>query len=306
MIKRTVEISQNPVYLSIKNNQIVLNPKDEDINPVSVPCEDIGLLLVDQPGTTYSHKALTALLGSGATVIFCNDKHLPEGMLLPFANHTEVVWRLQAQMDVSKPVHKSIWQQIIREKIRNQAANLANDSKAYTRLMTLSQQVRSGDPTNVEAQAARVYWSAWMLDSVNFRRNPDGEDILNGMLNYGYAVIRAAVARVLVSAGLQPALGIFHANRGNAFCLADDLMEPFRPWVDRVVRTLHENGVTEINKEAKAPLLQILSQTVQTGEQQGPLMVALHSMAASLVRCYEGSQKQLLIPSWCEGEDGCT
>ena len=175
--------------------------------------------------------------------------------------------------------------------------------------------MKSGDPTNVEAQAARIYWSEWLdaqlpeatnqqsaADANNFRRDQDGGDIVNAMLNYGYAIVRAAVGRAIVSAGLQPALGLMHSNRSNAFCLADDLMEPLRPMVDRAARDLYRAGAAELNRVVKTKLLALLTATVRLDGQTGPLMVALHRTVASLVRCYQGEGKRLLLPEAVEDE----
>jgi CRISPR-associated protein Cas1 len=164
----------------------------------------------------------------------------------------------------------------------------------------LEREVRSGDPKNVEARAARVYWSAWLDDGESFRRRAKALDSVNAMLNYGYAVLRAAVARALVSAGLQPAIGLHHSNRGNPFCLADDLMEPLRPLVDARVRRLRREGVREINPDAKKALLGLLAAQVRLDDEEGPLMVALHRTAASLVHCLRGAASRLLIPVSCD------
>ena len=263
----------------------------------SIPCEDIGLVVVDHPAATYSHAALARLTEFGAAVLICGRNHLPAGMLLPLGTHTEGVSRLRDQIHASRPLCKRLWKQIVRAKVRNQASNLPPDSAARRRMLYLVGQVKSGDPTNTEAQAAKIYWGAWLGEESGFHRDLDGGDPVNAMLNYGYAVVRAAVGRALVSAGLHPALGIQHSNRSNAFCLADDLMEPLRPLVDRSVRELHSLGVSELNRVAKTKLLGLLTATVRVGEFAGPLMVGLHRMASSLVDCYQGREKRLLLPS---------
>ncbi len=340
MIKRTIEISMEPVHLAVKLDQLQL--QRHEANPgtaASIPCEDIGLVIVDHPQVTYSHQALAKLIEFGAAVLFCGRDHLPAGMLLPLATHTEVVWRIQDQIAASKPLCKRLWQQIIVAKIHAQAANLAPDNPARGKLLTLADEVKSGDPTNVEAQAAKVYWSAWLGDPPGtgilpvgqgleghatcgtgilpveddleghatsgtrvpagtdkpFRRDPDG-DGLNALLNYGYAVLRAAVGRALVGSGLHPALGIHHANRSNPFCLADDLLEPLRPLVDARVRDLNEWGLKALEKRSKVHLLELLTATVRMEDQTGPLMIALHRMTASLAKCLAGGEKKLSIP----------
>lgn len=294
MIKRTVEISQEPLHLTVKHDQLLLLAHDEQRTlRASIPCEDIGVVLVEHPGTTYSQPALDTLMRFGASLVICGRDHLPNGVLLPLSEHTEVVWRINDQISLRKPLRKQLWQQIVRE-IRAQAANLPQDAPARSQLLELARRVRSGDPSNVESQAARVYWRHWLGDP-SFRRDPDGAPP-NNMLNYGYAVMRAAVARALVSAGLLPVLGIQHANRSNAFCLADDLVEPLRPLVDARARRLYRESQTELTPPAKAALLELLTLRVRLKEQSGPLMVMLHRMVASFVRCLEGADSRLSIP----------
>lgn len=294
MIKRTVEISQQPVHVAVRNAQLLLLGRESHKTPLaSIPCEDLGFVVVDEPGSTYSHAALGTLLQHDAVLVVCGRNHLPAGLLLPLANHTEVVWRVQDQIKAGKPLRKKLWTQLVRAKVLAQAQNL-NDGPVRSRLLALARTVRSGDPTNIEAQAAKLYWSAW-LDGVPFRRDPDGDGI-NALLNYAYAILRAAVARALVCSGLLPLLGIHHANRSNSFCLADDLVEPLRPLADRRVRELVRAGCREISVDAKRPLLALLADDVRTGDETGPLMVALSRMTASLAYCFAGSTDRLVIP----------
>ena len=307
MIKRTLEISREPAHLAVRNEQLIIQskigPGGRDGQIVgSVPCEDIGLVMVDHPQTTYTHSALTQLAESDAAVVLCGHDHLPVAMLLPLADHTQVVWRLRDQLGVSKPLQKQLWSQLVIAKVEAQARNLAVESGPRKKLFALAKEVRSGDPMNIEAQAAKIYWAHWLseatpaeLDSEPFRRDPALSG-LNGFLNYGYAVLRASVARAIVAGGLHPSLGIHHCNRSNAFCLADDLIEPFRPLVDDCVREMARQGYDELKQPAKAELLGILTQPMQLGEQTGPLMVMLHRLVASLVRCYSGESKKLEIP----------
>ena len=187
MIKRILEISSEPLYVAVRQDQLILRPKVPNAEPrASVPCEDVGILVVDHPGVTYTHQALTRLLQAGATVVLCGTNHLPAGILLPISEHTVVASRIQIQVDASLATKKRLWKQIVRAKIRNQAQNLPSDHPARTRLLEMIPQVRSGDPVNFEAQAARFYWEAWREDP-SFRRRPEAEDPINGMLNYGYA-----------------------------------------------------------------------------------------------------------------------
>ncbi len=304
MIKRTVEISEQAVHLSVKNDQLVLTARGvQRSNLASIPIEDIGLVLVEHTGTTYTHAVLATLLRHDGALVVCGRDHMPAGLLLPLGEHTQVVWRIRDQLAVRKPLKKQLWRQIVRAKIEAQARNLEPGSAGRRRLVSLARQVRSGDTTNVEAQAARAYWSAW-LPGEAFRRDPDGHGI-NALLNYGYAVMRAAVARALVAAGLLPVLGIHHCGRGNAFCLADDLMEPLRPLVDGRVRTLANAGIVEVNPQGKKGLLELLAEPVECGGQTGPLLVAFHRMVASLVRCFEGSDRRLEIAVARNEEGAC-
>jgi len=306
MIKRTIEISREPLHLAVKLDQLQLwRQRPESGLAASIPCEDIGFVVVDNPGATYSHDALARLIRFGAVVVICNDKHLPSGLLLPLSDHTEVVWRLHEQIALRKPVRKQLWRQIVVAKVRAQAANLPDDSPARRRLLLLAREVKSGDATNVEAHTAKLYWSAWLSPQTPFHRDPDCTEGINAMLNYGYAVVRAAVARALVSAGLHPALGLHHRNRGNAFCLADDMLEPLRPLVERAVRALNHAGQTTLDPAGKRELLSLLTATVRVGDQTGPLMVGLHRTMASLVRCIQGQEKRLLLPIFVESTPAC-
>jgi CRISPR-associated protein Cas1 len=299
VIKRTIEVSAGPAYLSTKLDQLLIN---RDGQPAGViPCEDIGVVVVDQPQTTYSHGALAALARWQAVLVVCGANHLPAAMLLPLADHCEVVWRIKEQLSVRKPVRKQLWRQLIRAKIRAQALMLPKESPARLKLLTLSKMVRSGDPNNVESHAARAYWANWLPEGT-FKRDADLSD-LNMFLNYGYAILRAAVARAIVAAGLLPALGLVHSNRSNAFCLADDLMEPLRPLVDRRVRELHAESRHELDRKEKAFLLEVLTEPVRLGKENGPLMVSLHRMVASLVKCFQGKEKRLEIPRPCFSAD---
>jgi CRISPR-associated protein Cas1 len=303
VIKRTLEISREPAHLSVRDEQLVLKRDGQTIG--SVPCEDIGVILVDHPQTTYTHGALAKLAESDAAVVICGRDHLPAAILLPMIDHSQLVWRLDAQLKVSRPLRKQLWKQLVVAKVEAQASNLAADLPARRKLLALAREVRSGDPMNIEAQAAKIYWANWLatsdieqLETERFRRDPDGSG-LNGFLNYGYAVVRAALARAIVAAGLLPSLGIHHRNRSNPFCLADDLIEPLRPLVDDRVRELHCEGYDELNQSAKAALLELLVMRVALGDDDeniGPLMVQLHRYVASLVRCYAGEDRVLRVP----------
>lgn len=295
MIKHTVEISRDPVYLCVKNKQLELRKTDEIVR--RIPCEDIGVVLVDHPQTTYTHAALMELVESDAAVVICGRNHLPIGLLLPLSDHTNVAWRIRDQIKVRKPVLKQLWRQIIQAKIRASAKNLQPSEPARAKLLEMAQMVRSGDPTNIEAHAAKVYWQHWLPKEYRFKRDVEAEG-LNSFLNYGYSVVRAALARALVASGLLPAIGIKHSNRSNAFALADDLIEPLRAAVDRKARELLFSGSLELDQKSKAHLLRLLAEDFKTADEKGPLMVCLHRYASSLVRCYQGKSKDLDIPEY--------
>jgi CRISPR-associated protein Cas1 len=295
MIKQTVEISTEPVHLASRLGQLIFQRRDRIVGQTAI--EDIGIVMVDHPQTTYTHQALSSLAASDAVLVICGDNHLPVAMMLPLASHTQIIWRVADQINLSKPVRKQLWKQLVAAKIRNQAMNLRSDCPARPALLAMANRVKSGDPDNLEAQAAKKYWANWFLPG-EFRRdfNQDG---INSFLNYGYSIIRAAVARAIVSAGLLPCLGLHHCNRSNHFCLADDLIEPWRPFVDNRVRDMWETGYDTLNQPAKAELLGLLEMKIALGEQTGPLMVAMHKFVASLVRCYSGESKTLEVPVSC-------
>lgn len=322
MIKRTLEISREPAHLCVRLDQLTLKRDDAVVG--SIPCEDLGVVVVDHARTTYSHSALVTLARHQAVVVLCGPDHLPSALVLPLADHAQVVWRLGEQIAAPLPLRKRLWQQIVRAKIKAQADNLARNSPTRRRLLLMARDVQSGDVGNLESQAARRYWSAWIVESpdeerpehlrdaadgegalrmaaspegdlARFRRDTEGEG-LNAFLNYGYAIVRAAVARAIVSAGLNPTLGLQHAHRGNPFCLADDLMEPLRPLVDRRALRCWWSDQRELDQPTKAALLEVLTEEVTIGDDSGPLMVALHRYTASLVRCLRREDKRLLIP----------
>jgi len=302
MIKRIVEISSARRHLSIKYGQLVIRSAGEEL--CRIPCEDIGVLLVDHQGTSYTHCVFTELLAKGAAVVLCGCDHHPAGMFLPIESNSLQSERFRVQISVKEPVKKRLWKEIVRAKIRHQANVIGKGSEAYNALMGLRQRVRSGDPENIEAQASRKYWGAYLqevdcvrLGQVRFRRDVNGA-APNSLLNYGYMVIRAAVARALCSAGLLPSLGIHHRNRYNAFCLADDMVEPFRGFVESKVLEICEcEGIpAEVDQRIKARLLEVLYQEVAIAGYKGPLMVGLHRTMASLQRCFAGEQKNVDLP----------
>ena len=292
MIKRTIAI-ERPARLSMRHRQLVIESREAQ---ASVPIEDIGALIISDPQVSFTHSCMSELMENKTAVVFCaRDRH-PAGMVLPLDGNTLQSERFREQAGASMPLKKRLWQQTVRQKIRNQADILKSFGSEHARLMELAKKVRSGDPDNIEAQAARHYWPRLM--GKKFRRNRHGPPP-NNMLNYCYMVLRAAVARSLVSSGLLPTLGIHHRNRYNAFCLADDIMEPYRIFADIIVYKVQKEGLpmeADIGRDIKARLLGILTEDVRFKDESGPLMVGLHRTTASLARCFKGEQRHIDYP----------
>jgi CRISPR-associated protein Cas1 len=293
MSPRTIEISGENTRLRLRDCQLLVERDGRDVG--RIPVDEIGLLILDNPQTTYTHWVISDILQQGGAVLFCGPDHLPAGLAVPLAGHHLTTERFRAQSESSLPTRKRLWQQIVRAKVLNQQ-RACRDEATARRLAVLADRVRSGDPDNIEAQAAQGYWAAY-LPGRTFRRDREGPHP-NPMLNYGYIVFRAAIARALAGAGFHPALGLHHRNRFNPFCLADDLLEPFRPLVDVTVRHMVHNGVPALNQTAKRALLELLYWEYETDAGRGPLFEALDRMVASLHRCYIGQERELLIPTY--------
>lgn len=308
MIKRTLCFS-NPAYLSMKNDQLVIKlpqvEKNDDL-PESfkesvthtIPIEDIGVVVLDNKQITVTQGLMEALLDNNCAVITCDKSHLPVGLMLPLSGNTIQNERFRHQLDASLPLKKQLWQQTVQQKIHNQAAVLHSCRNVPIANMTKwENDVRSGDPDNLEGRAAVFYWKNLFPDVEGFTREREGV-APNNMLNYGYAILRAVIARSLVSSGLLPTLGIHHHNRYNAYCLADDIMEPYRPFVDElVVQYTNEHGYPdELDTNVKKVLLGIPVLDVRIGGQRSPLMVAATQTTASLARCFTGESRKILYP----------
>ncbi len=270
---------------------------DEPERQATVPIEDIGVVVFDHRQITLTHGALSALVAGNAAVITCDDRHMPVGLLLPLEGHTVQSERFQDQLGASLPLKKQLWQQTVQQKIRNQAALLRElHGIEVGNMHRWASDVRSGDSTNLEARAAAFYWGQMFPTLPNFTRSREG-DYPNALLNYGYAILRAVVARALVGSGLLPTLGIHHHNRYNAYCLADDVMEPYRPYVDRlVVQTMAECCDVEVTTDIKRRLLTVPTLEVRIGGQRSPLMVAASTTTASLARCFSGENRRISYP----------
>jgi CRISPR-associated protein Cas1 len=268
MIKRTVEISSGPARLSVAHRQLVIERNDHP--QATVPIEDIGVLVVDHPAVSYTHAVFTELMDCGAAVVLCSRDHQPAGVFLPIDAHSTQTERHHRQIEASLPFKKRAWADIVRAKIDRQADVIREVTGNDEGLPFLSARVRSGDPDNLEAQAAQRYWK--ILFGTEFRRDRDARGT-NSALNYGYAILRASIARAIVGSGLIPSLGLHHHNRSNPFCLADDLMEPYRPFIDLKVSELSRSGHTleELDRPAKAVLLSVMNETVQIGDRRTPI-----------------------------------
>lgn len=295
MIRKTVEFSTPGTRLSVSHRQLVVERPDHP--RATLPIEDLGVIIVDDIRATYTQSVFLSLLQAGATVLVTGRDHLPVGMMLPLDAHHVQTERHRAQVETSAPVRKRAWQAIVRAKIVQQAAVLSHFTGSHGGLAPMARRVRSGDPHNLEAQAAQRYWPR--LFGKTFRRDRHAEGV-NALLNYGYAVVRAAVARGVVAAGLIPSLGVHHRHRGNPFCLADDLLEPYRPYVDwRVRQMVGGDGKSVpplIERETRAALLSLFNETVNVGGRREPLLLAIHTSAASLCRALTGGDRTLALP----------
>ena len=299
MIKRTLCFS-NPAYLSLRNGQMVVKLEKHDNEPerqVTVPIEDIGIVVLDHRQITLTHGVMAALLENNASVVTCDAQHIPVGLMLPLEGHTVQQERFQEQLNSSLPLRKQLWQQTVQQKILNQAALLRELYNVETgNMRQWASDVRSGDSTNLEGRAAAYYWSNMFPTLPNFSRSRDGA-YPNNFLNYGYAILRSVIARALVGSGLLPTLGIHHHNRYNAYCLADDIMEPYRPYVDRhVVEIMTHHCDVEVTTAIKSQLLTVPTLEVQIGGQRSPLMIAAGITTASLARCFAGESRKITYP----------
>lgn len=296
MIKRTLYFG-NPAWLKTKNEQLLIElPDTGEVKQAAI--EDIGLVILDHQQITITQPVLAKLLANNCAVITCNDTHHPTGMLLNLDGHTLQSQRFQAQVEATIPLKKQLWQQTVTAKITNQA-NLLQLRKTENKFLTnLSKNVLSGDSSNCEAQAANYYWKNLFPEFLNFKRFREG-DPPNNLLNYGYAILRALVARSLVGSGLLPTLGIFHRNQYNAYCLADDMMEPYRPYVDKIVCDIvRSNGkFLEMTPKMKQQLLSLPVMDVMIDDEKSPLMNAVQRTTASLAKCFEGKSRKVLYPT---------
>lgn len=292
MLKRTLVFS-NPMSLSLKNCQLVLAFKDDPDNKMTIPIEDIGVVIIENQQVSITIPLMNALIEGNVQVVVCNDRGMPSAMLQSFEGNNLQGENLRNQIDAGEVLKKQLWKQIVEAKIRNQAALLNKVGQEGSILKQYYQNVKSGDTDNREGIAARRYFSELFGESFIRDRTLYG---INALLNYGYTILRAATARALVSSGLLPAIGIFHHNRSNAFPLADDIMEPYRPYVDEIVYDLTMQGKQELTKDVKAELIQVLYADTRFSKVTRPLSVGLSLTSSSLSKCYAKENTRLSLP----------
>lgn len=297
MIKRTLFFG-NPAYLSSKNEQLYISFPEADKADRSVPIEDLGMIVLENQQITITNGLLAKLTDRKVAVVSCNAQHLPEGLLLPMQGHTEQTERVRHQLEASQPLKKNLWQQTVTAKIKNQYTLLQEKGKESKRMEYLYKNVNSGDTGNHEAQAAAIYWQE-LFDIPEFNRTQAGIPP-NNLLNYGYAILRAVIARALVSSGMLPGVGIWHRNKYNAYCLADDIMEPYRPYVDLVVTHIvdSQDDYSELTTDLKKELLSIPALDVKIDGQKSPLMVAASRTTSSLFDCFAGHSRKIIYPEY--------
>ena len=304
MIKRTLYFG-NPAYLSLSSRQLVIRKSEsqkegaQGKNICTRAIEDIGVIVIDHSQITLTSALIAALLDNNVALITCDSHHMPTGLLLPLSGNTIQSERFQAQVSASLPLKKQLWQQTVKQKIANQSTILRQFTSAETGCMDKwSNDVRSGDADNLEGRAAAYYWKNLCAQEIDHFKRGREEAAPNHLLNYGYAILRAIIARALVSSGLLPTLGIHHHNRYNAYCLADDIMEPYRPYVDaHVLVLLRQKGFQEeLTQEDKAHLLQIPTLDVCVEGKRSPLLVAASLTTASVAKCFTGELRKISYP----------
>ncbi|WP_423129792.1 type II CRISPR-associated endonuclease Cas1 [Gaoshiqia sp. Z1-71] len=298
MIKRTLYFG-NPAYLHKKDQQLKVIDSETKTEKASVPLEDIAIVVLDHPQITLTHALIADLTDRNVALISCDSRHMPSGLMLPLdGNHVQTE-RFRNQIDASEPLIKNLWMQTVKAKIENQADLLNRCGFDNKPLLALVPQIKSGDPDNIEGRAASVYWKR-LFNEHDFTRDRFGTEP-NSHLNYCYAILRAIVARALVSSGLLPTLGIFHRNKYNAYCLADDVMEPYRPFCDELVYDMFVNGEIdseEITRPQKARMLAIATCDVLMDGKKSPLMVAMSRTTNSLYECFEGTRRKIVYPEF--------
>jgi CRISP-associated protein Cas1 len=296
VIKKTLYFA-NPAYLKTRDEQLVIQIINEPDDEKSVPIEDIGLLIIDHPQITITQGLLAKCMENNVALVTCDQTHHPAGILFNMEGNTLQSQVYKYQLEATIPLKKQLWQQTIVAKIENQAALLKSVKEEHTYIKNLVSKVKSGDTENCEAKAASYYWKRIFPAFLEFKRERYGPPP-NNLLNYGYAILRAAVSRAIVGSGLLPAIGIHHKNQYNAFCLSDDIMEPYRPYVDLLVyEIVSMNGkFLEMTPSMKKKLLSIPTIDVVIDGKKSPLLNAVSRTTASLVKCYQGESRRILYP----------
>jgi CRISPR-associated protein Cas1 len=315
LIKKTLYFG-SPAYLSCKQEQLIIDFRQEqfelnfidyeekdtrydnrkDLNK-TIPIEDIGVIIIDHYGVVLSQYLINSLLENNAAIIICNASHHPTGMFLNLSANNTQSEKFRAQIEASLPLKKQMWQQTVKAKIMNQALLLNQLNIPSDNMLKWVKDVKAGDSGNHEARAAAFYWKAVFADNLDFYRSRTGPPP-NNLLNYAYAILRAITARALAGSGLLPTLGIHHRNKYNAYCLADDIMEPYRPFVDRIVCEVSDSGkiAEELTPVIKKRLLEIAAADIYINGEKSPLMVGMQRTTASVARVFEGKTKKLLYP----------
>lgn len=296
MLKRIL-LFGNPAHIRTELKQLKITIKTDPPEERSVPIEDIGVILIDHPQITITSGAITELMNNNVALIACNESYMPHALMLPFEGHHIQTQRMRAQIEASEPLKKNLWMQTIQAKILNQAAVLEKQGITNHPLYHFAKSVKSGDSDNREGAAANFYWYHIFPDIPEFTREPKGI-YPNNLLNYGYAILRSVIARSLVATGLFPSLGIYHRNKYNAYCLADDIMEPYRPYADLLVIQIMKKypDKKEIDTQLKKELLIIPHLDVIIEKESSILMLAAQRTATSLARCFLGEQRKLVFP----------
>ncbi len=297
MIKRTLLFS-NPVHLSSKKGQLIIKYPDSE-DKKTVPVEDIGVLLIEHPQITISHTLISQLLGNNVALITCDSHHLPQGLVFNLNGHTEQQMRFRTQIEATEALKNRLWQQTIKAKILNQAALLESNGLEIDNMKRWAAKTAPNDPDNYEARAAAWYWQKLFVDHLTTFKRGRFEGAPNNLLNYGYAVLRAVMARALTGSGLLPTLGYHHRNKYNPYCLADDIMEPYRPFIDQLVLELVRgtDDYETLTPALKQKLLQVPVLDVTIGGKKRPLMLAAQETTSSLFKCYAREHKQIKLPT---------
>lgn len=317
MIKRTLFFS-NPAHLYKRSEQLCIsmnkaNETEDESKVVTIPIEDIGVVVLDNKQITLSHALIDALLQNNAALITCNDTHMPSGLMLPLQVNSLQTEKFKAQIEASEPLKKQLWAQTVSAKLANQSRLLRQLSQqpyaeqkrkqqladAADWLLSFSRDVKSGDGDNHEARGAAIYWQNIFPPEMDFKRAREGEPP-NNLLNYGYAILRGVVARGLVASGALPTLGIFHRNKYNAYCLADDIMEPYRPYVDKIVCRIvaSSENYEQLTGSLKKHFLEIPALDIKIDGESSPLMVGLQRTTAGLMKCFEGEARKMIYPEF--------